>query len=76
MNSPAKDLIIEILALKRISLRKLALEIRVKPSTLSRLKTGKTETGTMKTYMRILQYKNRIMKQLSFEQGEMKCIKD
>jgi transcriptional regulator with XRE-family HTH domain len=64
MNSPAQELIIEILALKGISIRKLALEIRVKPSTLSRIKTGKTETGTMKTYMRILQYKNRMMKQI------------
>lgn len=74
MNSPAKALIEEIMSMKHISLRRLALEIRVKPSTLSRIKTGKTESGTIKTYMRILQYKNRMIKQIG--KGELKCIND
>jgi len=60
MNKTAKVLLDEILETGSISMRALAREIRVKPSTLSRIKTGKTELGTMKTYMRILGYKKRL----------------
>lgn len=64
MRSPAKELIDEILIISNISLRKLAYETKVRESTLSRIKSGKTELGTIKTYMRILQYKTKMMKQI------------
>lgn len=69
MKAPAKALLDEILEKKDISMRQLALEIRVKQSTLSRIKTGKTESGTLKTYMRILSYRNRIEKQMLLKVG-------
>jgi DNA-binding Xre family transcriptional regulator len=75
MRNPAKILLDELLSEKNISMRKLALEIRVKPSTLSRIKSGKTETGTLKTYMKILQYKNRIVRQEHLAKERRECTR-
>lgn len=60
MRSPAKELLDEIMDSGKISLRTLAREIRVRPSTLSRIKNGITEGGSLKTYLRILGYKKRM----------------
>lgn len=69
MVSPAKVLIDEILSMKKMSLRKLASVIKVRPSTLSRITTGYTETGTLATYMKLLQYKSNVMKTMQLNGG-------
>lgn len=73
MESPTKELIKEIQAMEDISLRKLALEVDLKPSTLSRIMSGKTKTGMTNTYLKISQYKTKILRQISESLGGATC---
>ena len=63
MLTPTKILIHEILDIKKISLRKLASRVKIKPTTVTRILSEDTEICSIQAYMRILAYKNAISKE-------------
>ncbi|MFI4956522.1 MAG: hypothetical protein ACHQAX_04875 [Gammaproteobacteria bacterium] len=60
MLTPTKILIHEILDLKKITLRKLASKVKIKPTTVTRILSEDSEICSVQAYKRILAYKNSI----------------
>jgi plasmid maintenance system antidote protein VapI len=60
--SAAKALIEDIFKMHNMSTSKLASNIGVKPSTLTRIINEQTEMGSFKTYMKLLEYKGKLGK--------------
>ena len=59
-----------------MSISKLAASISVKPSTVSRILNGKTEAPSLKTYMRLIEYKSKLVKNIQPIGSVAKWIKE